>query len=57
MASRDLGFRDAFHKQLEQYIRPLERAEYEKFLGQEGTDIETLMLENSDVLKRLKDRE
>lgn len=56
MASRDLGLRDAFHKQLEQYIKPLEKSEYDKFLGQEGTDIEALMKENSDVLRRLKER-
>ena len=56
MASRDLGLRDAFHKQLEQYIKPLEKSEYDKFLGQEGADIEALMKENSDVLKRLKER-
>ena len=57
MASRDLGLREAFHKQLEQYIKPLEKSEYEKFLGQEGTDIEALMKENAAVLKRLKDRD
>ena len=76
MASRDLALRDAFHKQLEEYIRPLERAEYERFLGAEGVEIErlieenrekikqiqssdldALMDQNEDVLKRLKERE
>lgn len=57
MASRDLALRDAFHKQLEEYIKPLDSKEYERFLGSEGDEIEKLMKDNSDVLKRLKERE
>ena len=57
MASRDLALRDAFHKQLNDYIKPLEREEYERFPGNEGDQIEKLMQENQDVLKRLKERE
>lgn len=57
MASRDLALRDAFHKQLDEYIKPLEREEYERFLGAEGEQIEKLMKENQDVLIRLKERE
>lgn len=57
MASRDLALRDAFHRQLDEYIQPLEKEEYEKFLGKEGDQIEKLMQENQDVLKRLKERE
>ena len=57
MASRDLALRDIFHKQLDEYIKPLGREEYERFLGSEGDQIEKLMLENQDVLKRLKERE
>lgn len=57
MASRDLALRDAFHKQLDEYIKPLEREEYKRFLGTEGDQIEKLMQENQDVLKRLKERE
>lgn len=57
MASRDLALREAFHKQLEEYIKPLERGEYERFLGSEGDAIEKLMEENKEVLKRLKERE
>lgn len=56
MASRDLAFRDAFHQQLEEYIKPLDSHEYERFLGKEGDEIEILMQENADVLKRLKER-
>lgn len=57
MASRDLALRDAFHQQLETYIRPLESEEYHRFLGAEGDEIERLMIENEAVLKRLKERE
>lgn len=56
MASRDMALRDAFHMQLEEYIKPLEAEEYEKFLGVAGDELELLMRENQDVLKRLKER-
>lgn len=56
MASRDMALRDAFHYQLEEYIKPLDAEEYEKFLGVAGEELEKLMQENSDVLKRLKER-
>ena len=56
MASRDLALRDAFHQQLEEYIKPLEPEEYHRFLGAEGDEIEQLMIENEAVLKRLKER-
>ncbi|NCB41033.1 MAG: DNA-binding protein [Clostridia bacterium] len=57
MASRDLALRDAFHMQLEQYIKPLDSSEYDRFLGEEGDAIEKLMKDNAEVLKRLKERE
>lgn len=57
MASRDMTLRDAFHYQLEEYIKPLEKSEYEKFLGSAGEELERLMSENQDVLKRLKESE
>lgn len=56
MASRDMALRDAFHMQLEEYIRPLDPEEYEKFLGAAGDELEKLMKENQDVLIRLKER-
>lgn len=56
MASRDMALRDAFHYQLEEYIKPLDAEEYEKFLGVAGDELEKLMQENGDVLKRLKER-
>jgi len=57
MASRDLALRDAFHEELNKYIKPLEAEEYKRFLGLESEQIEKLMRENEDVLKRLKNRE
>ena len=57
MASRDMALRDAFHIQLQEYIQPLDAQEYQRFLGAEGDEIEKLMAENEDVLKRLKERE
>lgn len=57
MASRDMALRDAFHYQLAEYIQPLNKEEYQKFLGAAGDELERLMAENQEVLKRLKERE
>ena len=57
MASRDMALRDAFHYQLSEYIQPLDKDEYQKFLGAAGDELDRLMEENKDVLKRLKERE
>ena len=57
MASRDMALREAFHYQLSEYIKPLDKEEYQKFLGATGDELERLMTENQDVLKRLKERE
>ena len=56
MASRDMALREAFHYQLAEYIQPLDKDEYQKFLGATGDELEKLMMENQDVLKRLKER-
>ena len=57
MASRDMALRDAFHYQLEEYIKPLEKEEYDRFLGTAGDELERLMAENQNDLKRLKESE
>ena len=57
MASRDMALREAFHYQLSEYIQPLDKEEYEKFLGTAGDELDRLMQENQDVLKRLKERD
>ena len=55
MASRDMALRDAYHYQLKEYIKPLDKDEYEKFLGDPADELEHLMQENAEVLKRLKE--
>ena len=57
MASRDMALRDAFHYQLGEYIKPLEKSEYERFLGAAGQELDKLMEENKNVLLRLKETE
>lgn len=57
MASRDMALRDAFHYQLSEYIQPLDKDEYQKFLGAAGDELERLMQENQEVFKRLKERD
>lgn len=57
MASRDMALRDAFHYQLSEYIQPLDKDEYEKFLGVTGDELDKLMQENQEVLRRLKERD
>lgn len=57
MASRDMALRDAFHYQLSEYIQPLDKDEYQKFLGVAGDELDKLMQENKEVLRRLKERD
>jgi hypothetical protein len=57
MASRDLSFRDAFHGNLAEYLRAVTPEEYERFIGEESIDIDQILEDNSDVLKRLKQAE
>ncbi len=56
MASRDLAFRDAFHLQLREYVTPLQRTEFERFLGEKSKELSERLEEAKDVMKRLKDR-
>jgi len=57
MASRDLAFRDALHQQLKDYIAPLKREEFERFLGEKSKELSERLEEAKDVMKRLKERE
>ncbi len=57
MASRDLAFRDALHLQLKEYVTPLQREEFERFLGEKSKELAERLEEAKDVLKRLKERE
>lgn len=54
MASRDLGFRDAYHGNIAEYLRAITTEEFERFIGNQSIDFETILEENKDVLKRLK---
>lgn len=57
MASRDLAFRDALHQQLQDYVTPLQRDEFERFLGEKSKQLAERLEEAQDVMKRLKERE
>jgi len=57
MASRDLHFRDAFHKKIEEYIHSISPADFERFLGEQSVSFEKQLEEAKDVFKRLKDSE
>jgi len=57
MASRDLVFRDALHLQLKEYVAPLQREEFERFLGEKSKELAERLEEAKDVMKRLKERE
>lgn len=54
MASRDFGFRDAYHGNIEEYLRAITPDEYDRFIGDKSIDVEQLLDENTEVLKRLK---
>lgn len=57
MASRDLVFRDALHLQLQEYVTPLQREEFERFLGEKSQELADRLEEAKDVMKRLKERQ
>lgn len=57
MASRDLAFRDAIHIQLKEYVAPLQRDEFERFIGEKSRELSERLEEAKDVMKRLKERE
>lgn len=54
MASRDLGFRDAYHGNIAEYLRAITPEEYERFIGSQSVDFDIILEENQDVLRRLK---
>lgn len=56
MASRDLAFRDALHHQLKEYITPVNREDFERFLGEKSKELAERLNEAQDVMKRLKER-
>lgn len=57
MASRDLAFRDALHHQLKDYVTPVQREDFERFLGEKSKELAERLEEAKDVMKRLKERD
>lgn len=57
MASRDLCFRDALHKNLEEYISAVPESDFERFLGEKSMELDQRLEEYRDALKRLKERD
>lgn len=56
MASRDIAFRDSLHLQLLDHIAPLEREDFERFLGEKSRELSERIEEAREVMKRLKER-
>lgn len=57
MASRDLGFRDALHIRLKEYISAIKPEDFDRFLGEKSKDLAERLEEMKDVFERLKERE
>lgn len=57
MASRDLCFRDALHKNLEEYVDAVSEEDFERFLGKKSMTLNERLEEFKEVFKRLKERE
>lgn len=56
MASRDLGFRDALHIRLKEYISAIPTEDFDRFLGEKSKDLEERLTEMKEVFQRLRDR-
>lgn len=54
MASRDFSFRDAFHSNIAEYLSAVTPEEFERFIGDQSVDFDTILEGNKDVLERLK---
>jgi len=57
MASRDLGFRDAYHGNIAEYLTAVTPEEFERFIGDQSIDFDKILEDNKEVLKRLKQAE
>jgi len=56
MASLDNGLRRKHHKNLNDYIYPLNKEDYERFLGEKSKALSDRIDDNLKMLKRLKDK-
>ena len=57
MASRDFSFRDAYHGNIADYLQAVTPEEFERFIGDQSIDFDRILVDNKDVLKRLKQAE
>jgi len=57
MASRDLHFRDAFHKKLEHYIGAVSKEDFDHLIGEQSMDFDKQLEQAKDIFKRLKESE
>ena len=57
MASRDLHFRDAFHKKLELYIKAVSKEDFDHLIGEQSMDFDKQLEQAKDIFKRLKESE
>ena len=57
MSSRDLGLRDVYHGNIAEYLRAISPEEFERFIGNEAVDFDSILEANKEVLKRLKQAE
>ena len=57
MASRDLCFRDALHKNIEEYLGSVSTVDFERFLGEKSKELAERLEDAKDTFKRLKDRD
>jgi hypothetical protein len=56
MASLDQGLRNKTHDELVSYINPLNKEDFERFLGEKSKELSQRIDENLDVFKRLKEK-
>lgn len=56
MASRDFGLRFVTHPELSGYISPLDKDDFERFLGEKSAELSERIKEYQNVFKRLKDK-
>lgn len=56
MASLDQGLRNRTHGELANYINPLNKEDFERFLGEKSKELSERIDENLDVFKRLKEK-
>lgn len=56
MASLDRGLRNRTHGELASYINPLNKDDFQRFLGEKSKELSERIDENLEVFKRLKDK-